>query len=303
MAKRTCSISGCDGAYEARGWCKRHYRRWQTYGDPEAPTPPPKHVRGVCTVEDCKKPHSARGFCKTHYTRWRRHRDPNQVNPANWVRPRPWLSLGIKPCTKCGQIKPFSEFSSDATKRDGLSSACAACLRTAARAYTSQPEVKARRYDKDQTPEARARKRTAAARYRKRQKLGLVAPPKPPNRSPESVARHRRSQAAYRKTLFRSASLDRYQRSEKGRLTARRNQERRRFRSQPEADGRTIQYVNILRKDPCSYCGRPCEHIDHIDALAVGGTGAFDNLTAACAECNRRKQTKPLLLFLLSVNG
>lgn len=34
MAKRTCSIDGCDKIVHARGWCTGHYQRWLKYGDP-----------------------------------------------------------------------------------------------------------------------------------------------------------------------------------------------------------------------------------------------------------------------------
>jgi hypothetical protein len=34
MAKRTCSIDGCETGVYCRGWCKRHYSRWQRHGDP-----------------------------------------------------------------------------------------------------------------------------------------------------------------------------------------------------------------------------------------------------------------------------
>lgn len=57
-------------------------------------------------------------------------------------------------------------------------------------------------------------------------------------------------------------------------------------------------YVAMLRRDPCSYCGRPCEHIDHVVASARGGENAWTNLTAACARCNGRKQHDSLLAFL-----
>lgn len=34
MAKRTCSIDGCDSDVNARGLCPMHYSRWKRFGDP-----------------------------------------------------------------------------------------------------------------------------------------------------------------------------------------------------------------------------------------------------------------------------
>lgn len=31
---RQCLIEGCGKRHLARGWCKSHYKRWRTYGDP-----------------------------------------------------------------------------------------------------------------------------------------------------------------------------------------------------------------------------------------------------------------------------
>lgn len=59
------------------------------------------------------------------------------------------------------------------------------------------------------------------------------------------------------------------------------------------------QYVRVLLGDLCGYCGAMAEQIDHIVPVAAGGTGEWDNLTAACGDCNRRKYARPLLIFLL----
>lgn len=34
MVPKTCAIDDCRGVHEARGWCNKHYKRWQKYGDP-----------------------------------------------------------------------------------------------------------------------------------------------------------------------------------------------------------------------------------------------------------------------------
>lgn len=44
MAKRTCSIDGCDDPHRGRGWCNTHLLRWQRYGDPNRT---PSHVYTV----------------------------------------------------------------------------------------------------------------------------------------------------------------------------------------------------------------------------------------------------------------
>lgn len=68
--------------------------------------------------------------------------------------------------------------------------------------------------------------------------------------------------------------------------------------SQP-IDPQMHEYAKVLRADPCAYCGDPSEHIDHIEPVADGGALGWDNLTAACGPCNRRKRTTRLLAYLL----
>ncbi len=62
-------------------------------------------------------------------------------------------------------------------------------------------------------------------------------------------------------------------------------------------------YARLLLGDPCSYCGGPCEQIDHIVPVAAGGEGGAGNMTAACRSCNSAKRDKPLLTFLSSRSG
>lgn len=62
-------------------------------------------------------------------------------------------------------------------------------------------------------------------------------------------------------------------------------------------------HIQILVGDPCSYCGAPADGVDHIDPIAYGGSGDWENLAAACGKCNHDKLTLPLLLFLLVRSG
>lgn len=55
------------------------------------------------------------------------------------------------------------------------------------------------------------------------------------------------------------------------------------------------EYALILLGDPCCYCGAPADTIDHITAIARGGSDEWDNLTSACASCNSRKHVRSLL--------
>jgi 5-methylcytosine-specific restriction endonuclease McrA len=61
----------------------------------------------------------------------------------------------------------------------------------------------------------------------------------------------------------------------------------------------------IVRRDPCTYCGIPDDHwrsgvgADHIVPLSQGGETASTNMTACCQFCNSSKHTKSMLLFLL----
>ncbi len=60
----------------------------------------------------------------------------------------------------------------------------------------------------------------------------------------------------------------------------------------------TLDYGEVLAADPCCYCGVPSDQIDHIDPIARGGDAGWENLTAACKNCNQRKHAKSLLAFL-----
>lgn len=59
------------------------------------------------------------------------------------------------------------------------------------------------------------------------------------------------------------------------------------------------EYIGVLRKDPCSYCGGDSAgESDHIVPIKLGGGSDWMNLTAACRVCNSSKSSRPLLVFM-----
>lgn len=59
-------------------------------------------------------------------------------------------------------------------------------------------------------------------------------------------------------------------------------------------------YVEMLRLDPCSYCGAAAAgEVDHIAPVHLGGGDDWTNLTAACRSCNASKTDRSLLEFML----
>lgn len=69
--RNTCSIPTCDRYVYARNWCRTHYRRWHTYGDPQADVPIKVKAqvgkRPICERDGCHRRSHGKGLCKTHY--------------------------------------------------------------------------------------------------------------------------------------------------------------------------------------------------------------------------------------------
>lgn len=57
---------------------------------------------------------------------------------------------------------------------------------------------------------------------------------------------------------------------------------------------------NILLSDPCVYCHGPSNEVDHIRPFARGGSHDWMNRAPTCLRCNRAKNDKGLLRFLIA---
>jgi DNA-binding transcriptional regulator YiaG len=72
-----CLILTCDHPAAKRGWCIRHYKRWQRHGDPEAGQALREPGR-TCKAKDCEEPAKRLGWCFRHYHRHLGGKDPDE---------------------------------------------------------------------------------------------------------------------------------------------------------------------------------------------------------------------------------
>jgi 5-methylcytosine-specific restriction endonuclease McrA len=78
-----------------------------------------------------------------------------------------------------------------------------------------------------------------------------------------------------------------------------------RRRKTPKSEA-TKAFMAILRADVCAFCkaapdvnSKGVSDRDHITPLSLGGLDNWENMTAACASCNRGRRDLPVLQFLL----
>jgi 5-methylcytosine-specific restriction endonuclease McrA len=152
---------------------------------------------------------------------------------------------------------------------------------------------------KPRTPEQKARAREATERYRKNHPERIRAYSRKHYIDLGGAAFMRDRKAANRK-YHRQKYREWYARNREQEIA--RVAERQRIAYEDEAR----EFLSVLRSDPCSYCGGPAGHVDHIDPLSRGGDGSVDggdgsvdNLTATCKSCNSSKMTSSLLMFLI----
>ncbi len=66
--------------------------------------------------------------------------------------------------------------------------------------------------------------------------------------------------------------------------------------------------IAVLYRDNfiCAYCKKEANQVDHIRPIANDSSIAnaidMDNMVACCADCNRRKSSKPLSVFLATAS-
>lgn len=149
-----CTVEGCDRPVLIlkRGWCRRHYRRWQRYGDPTRLVFQPRPDE--CDVEGCTAPVHSRRYCAPHYRWWWKtgtaaHLTRVQKQAAYAAREQP----GWQVCRNCDELKPLDEFTRKRKDGDERIARCRTCVRAYGQATRERNLARAAMRNYGLTPE------------------------------------------------------------------------------------------------------------------------------------------------------
>jgi 5-methylcytosine-specific restriction endonuclease McrA len=176
----------------------------------------------------------------------------------------------MKPCNRCKQVKPLSEYPKHPTCLDGHSNTCKPCRKIESKeSYQKNKEAY-----KD-----RAKKWAENNRQKRREIV---------NRSYEKHREKKNAKSrAYNKRI-------RQENPEKERIKGIHYQHIRRARLlsvERTATAKEIKVVKDRAGGICVYCGREAEllTIDHFTPITKGGNHSVENLIPCCKPCNSSK--------------
>lgn len=179
-------------------------------------------------------------------------------------------TTGTKPCSRCRNVLPVSDFTRNACGPMGLQPECRACARVATAARSEWRKAYRENYAK--RPET---KLLWASRARS-----------------VATGEHPRSAEIKRLRAARQARWD------KKNAVLRRQKDARRRARRYGASSRTVsraEWRGILTEFDycCAYCLQRVADptVDHFRPLVGGGGHVADNLVPACTSCNRRKSS------------
>jgi 5-methylcytosine-specific restriction endonuclease McrA len=211
-----------------------------------------------------------------------------------------------KTCTKCKEEKPISDFHHDKSKKDGLTSWCKVCIKTASQIRYQDPEVRQsiklqiKKYRQD--PEVRKGISLRMKDYyqNSQNKERIKIQQKEYRQTPEGRETSNLWQQKYNQTPegkeTRRLGQQKYLRTAKGKAAdARKRHKRRALKGNSISDLTAEQWeeIKINQDYKCAICGekKPL-HRDHIIPVSKGGTFTKSNIQGLCANCNSRKSNK-----------
>lgn len=215
----------------------------------------------------------------------------------------------LKRCTKCGVEQPLDDFYRQRARPDGHREQCKTCVRAYNKLrYWIDPEhhkAKARAWQAANPERARAQSkawRTAnpERKYELAQRWYWSDPETRRRKATEYYAANRERLVEQMRQYGRAHSAEKVERARRWKLAhperARANStvciHRRRARKLAAAGDATREQIEARMNYygwRCWMCGEPATAIDHVIALARGGSNWPANLRPACRKCNSRK--------------
>lgn len=265
-----------------------HYERVRRSGTTDDPVR--VEVATSCVIDQCDRPVLHRNMCSTHYRQWwRQASDDEKLRP--WADKTPRCSIDDCPDPHYGE---------------GL---CAVHYRRKARHGDPLVVMRQQRIVPGSTCEVESCEKPVRASNQCALHYGHSQRLKAAKRGPciiDGCVRPRRNGNGLcgahdeRRRIFGSPTFGRPLMRPRG--TGHHKSwysDQRRANVEPP-DRETLAYREIVRVDPCSYCGAPVSgQVDHIQAVIEGGPNHWTNMTGVCPSCNGAKGRKDLLQYLM----
>lgn len=100
----------------ARGFCSRHYTRWNRTGQLEAR---PWERQGACSVDGCEKQAESGGYCAMHRWRVRAHGDPGAAAQIKRRSRKPALPCSVDDCDRPRKGATYCHLHNERMRRTG----------------------------------------------------------------------------------------------------------------------------------------------------------------------------------------
>ena len=180
------------------------------------------------------------------------------------------IGIGLKRCTKCGEVKPLSEFCKDKIRKDGHTVWCKECKKKSNQEWYA---VNSEEQNKKSQDWWRAHS--------------------------QKINRYRQKKYAANPEKFKEAQKKWQKANPEKCAELRRNKRARKRNAEGKHTAKDIQKIFDRQGELCNACGKKLirynkkqYHVDHIIPLAKGGGNGPDNLQLLCPYCNMTKSDK-----------
>jgi 5-methylcytosine-specific restriction endonuclease McrA len=262
---QACSVDGCDKKIAGRGWCAKHFWRWQTYGDPLK-----LRLRERTGVRYCAR-------CG---------RQPDEVPFRNDLRAPDGLGAYCKPCERDYNREHFER------NREALLADNRARYRRNRRRYLAAQRL----YRLAHIDRIRAYNRQRSRGnpvYAERARQWRFANPDRNRANQREWYLANKDRVAERSRAWRERNPERYRQMQCDAAARRRAR-----KLGPDGTIEKIDRQAIWERDGriCGLCAQPVRfqvmELDHIKPLARGGQHTVSNVQPTHRRCNRRKGCK-----------